>query len=205
MRKRERTRRGGRARGARRDEGNVWKGMAAGVVGGLVASYAMNEFQALWSKLTEDGGEEKSHGAQSKQKGAPDHGVARELQKRGDDEEDDNAAVRAANAVTQALFDHRLTKREKELGGEAAHYVMGATSGAIYGAMAELMPETTVGLGLPFGAAVWAVADEAVVPALGLSKSPTEYPFSTHAYALASHLVYGLTTEIVRRTVRSVY
>jgi len=55
---------------------------------------------------------------------------------------------------------------------------------------------------LPFGAAVWAIADEGIVPAAGLSKSPTEYPLSIHAYALASHLVYGLTTELVRRTVR---
>jgi hypothetical protein len=41
-----------------------------------------------------------------------------------------------------------------------------------------------------------------VLPALGLSKPTTEYPLSTHAYALASHLVYGLTTEIVRGAVR---
>jgi hypothetical protein len=40
------------------------------------------------------------------------------------------------------------------------------------------------------------------VPALGLSKSSEEYPLSIHAYALTSHLVYGLTTEVVRRAVR---
>jgi putative membrane protein len=56
--------------------------------------------------------------------------------------------------------------------------------------------------GLPFGAAVWVIADEAVVPALGLSKSGKDYPLSTHVYAIASHLVFGLTTELVRRNVR---
>jgi len=39
---------------------------------------------------------------------------------------------------------------------------------------------------------------------LGLKKPPTEYPLSEHAYALASHLVYGLTTEMVRGAVRNV-
>jgi len=34
----------------------------------------------------------------------------------------------------------------------------------------------TVGAGIPFGAAGWVIADEIVVPALGLSKFPTEYP-----------------------------
>ena len=61
----------------------------------------------------------------------------------------------------------------------------------------------TVGAGLPYGASIWIVADEGVVPALGLSKSPAEYPLSIHAYALASHFVYGLTTELVRRAVRT--
>jgi uncharacterized membrane protein YagU involved in acid resistance len=55
---------------------------------------------------------------------------------------------------------------------------------------------------LTYGATIWVVADEGVVPALGLSKSASEYPLSIHAYALASHLVYGLTGEIVRGAVR---
>ncbi len=72
----------------------------------------------------------------------------------------------------------------------------------IYGVAAEIAPISTVGAGLPFGAAVWLVADDIVVPALGLSKPITEFSLSTHAYALSSHLVYGLTTDLVRRTVR---
>jgi hypothetical protein len=177
------------------------KGVAAGVVGGLVASAVMNQFQVFLSKLMENEGE-KSHGAQSQQPGSPDHGVALELQKRGADEPDDNAAIRAGNAVSELVFDHHLTKAGKDKAGELAHYAMGATSGAIYGAVAELAPIATFGQGIPFGAAVWLVADEALVPAAGLSKGPTEYPASTHAYALAAHAVYGLTTELVRRTVR---
>ena len=82
------------------------------------------------------------------------------------------------------------------------HYAFGASTGAVYGAMAELAPGVTAGSGLMFGAAVWVVADEAIVPALGLSKPPTEYPLSVHAYALSAHLVYGLTAEITRRAVR---
>ncbi len=111
--------------------------------------------------------------------------------------------MKAAEAISENVFCHKLEKREKKVAGEAVHYVMGTSSGAIYGAMAELVPFVTVGAGLPFGAAVRLIADEAAVPALGLSKSPTEYPLGTHAYALASHFVYGLTTDIVRRAVRS--
>ena len=179
---------------------NIAKGLAAGVAGGLVASLVMNQFQSLLGKLMED--ESRPHGAQSLQQGLPKNGISHELQKRGSDDPNDNAAVRTGNAVSELVFNHTLTKSEKEIAGAIAHYAMGVTSGAIYGAVAEFAPLTTVAEGLPFGAAVWVIADEAVVPALGLSKPANEYPLSTHVYSFASHLVYGLTTEIVRRSVR---
>ena len=179
---------------------NIYKGIAAGVAGGLAGSLAMNQFQQLWGKLMEN--EERPHGAQSLQQGSPEHGIGRELAERGVDEPDDNAAVRTGNAVSEFVLDHHLTKSEKETAGAIAHYGMGVTSGAIYGAVAEVMPAATVAEGLPFGAAVWLIADEGIVPAAGLSRKPTDYPFSIHAYAFASHLVYGLTTELVRRAVR---
>ncbi len=183
-----------------RTETNVWKGLVAGVVGGLVASAVMNQFQALWGRLSE--GVEKSHGAQSLQEGSPRHGVARELQERGSDEEQDDAAERVANVISEKVFEHKLAESEKETAGTLVHYVFGATTGAMYGGLAEVLPEVTIGAGLPFGGFIWLTADEGIVPALGLSKSPTEYPLSIHAYSLASHFVYGLAAEMVRRTVR---
>jgi putative membrane protein len=104
--------------------------------------------------------------------------------------------------LSENVFDHKLTKEEKEYAGPAVHYAVGTGSAAVYGAAAELYPSVTAGAGMPFGAAVWLVVDEGAVPALGLSKTPLEYPASTHIYALASHLVYGLSAEFVRRTVR---
>lgn len=182
------------------NKNSIGKGLAAGIAGGLVASAVMNQFQAFVSKLME--GDQRSHGAQSQQQGLTDHGISKELQERGSDEPDDNAAVRTGSAVSEFVFNHKLSKPEKEVAGTVAHYAMGAASGAIYGVAAEFSPVTTAGQGLPFGAAVWLVADEAIVPALGLSKSAKEYPLSTHVYAFTSHLVYGLTTELVRRGVR---
>lgn len=179
---------------------NVYKGVAAGAAGGLVAAFVMNQFQAAWGKLMEN--EDRSHGAQSLQQGTPDHGIGRELAERGVDDPDDDAASRTGNAVSELVFEHHLTKSEKEEAGKAVHYAFGVSSGAIYGAVAEVMPLATVCEGTAFGAAVWLLADEATVPALGLSRKPTDYPASIHVYSLASHLVYGLTTELVRRAVR---
>lgn len=180
--------------------GEMWKGLVAGVGGGLIGAVVMNRFQALWSRLAGD--EERSHGAQSRQQGSPQQGIGRELRSRGQDEPQDDAAERLANAISVGLSDRALTRPEKETAGTAFHYAMGATSGALYGTAAEVIPQVRLGAGLPFGAAVWLAADEGIVPALGLSKTTREYPLSIHLYSFASHLVFGLTTELARRAIR---
>jgi putative membrane protein len=182
---------------AKQRRGNVWKGAAAGFVGGLVASWTMNQFQAAWTKATE--GFEKPHGAQSMQ---PSEGESTEQGSEENKENQDDATVKAARAISQGIFGRELKESEKEPAGAAVHYAFGMATGGLYGAIAEFAPEVTAGIGLPFGAAFWLVADETAVPLLGLSKPPTEYPVSTHAYALASHLVYGLTAELVRCGIR---
>lgn len=201
---RTRARRGGGSAGARRGGGgggSALKGLAAGAIGGLAAAFVMNQFQAAWGRIS--AGEERSHGAQSLQQGTPRHGVGRDLQAAGVDRPEDDATERLANAISVNVLGSELTEREKDAAGTAFHYAMGFTAGAIYGAFAEFIPAAKTGAGAPFGLAVWIVADEGLVPAAGLSKSPDEYPLSIHAYSVASHLVFGLTAETVRRAVRA--
>jgi uncharacterized membrane protein YagU involved in acid resistance len=173
------------------------KGLVVGLIAGAVGAWVMNQTQALLTeKLT---GTARSHGAQSLQQGSPHHGAARELQSGSSDRESDDATMRAAQLISETAFNRKLSGREKNTAGTIAHYAMGATCGAIYGALAETWPEITCGNGLAFGAAVWLAADEAIVPILGLSKASTEYSLKTHGYSLASHLVYGLAVELTRR------
>lgn len=181
----------------REDNASIWKGMVAGLAGGLVASWTMNQFQAAWTRLAENS--EKPHGAQSLQ---PAQGSTGDQGQ--DAKEQDDATVVAAKAISEGVFGHELQESEKKPAGAAVHYAFGTASGGLYGALAEVAPQVTAAAGLPFGAAFWLVADEVSVPLLGLSKGPTEYPLSTHAYSLASHLVYGATAELSRRAVRHI-
>ncbi len=188
------------------DRSNLWKGLAAGLVGGLVASWTMNRFQDAWNKLaksTEDlppyefqtVWSELSEGLEEspdRQASPPD--PTPEVQ--------DDTTVRAASAVSEGLFHHQLTLSEKKIAGTAVHYLLGTGVGGLYGAAAEMAPKVTSGIGMPFGAVFWLVVDEGAVPLLRLSEGPTAYPPSTHAYALSSHFIYGLTAEVVRRAVR---
>ena len=158
------------------------KGLVAGLAAGIVASAAMNQFQLLWNTF------------------APPRRPPRGASRGG---ETDDVTVKAASAVSEGIFRHPLSPRQKRIGGSAVHYAFGGAVGALYGALAERYPRITDGAGLPFGVVFWLVADETAVPALRLSRPPAFYPVSTHVYALASHLVYGAAAEFFRRRIRS--
>src|ERR1044071_8064175 len=162
-------------------EGSIWKGLVAGLAGGLVASWTMNQFQAAWTRIQE--GAEDSHGAQSMQPAEGSSG------NQSQDVNQDDATVKTAKIISREVLGHELQESEKKPAGAAVHYAFGTVSGGLYGALAEIVPQVTTATGVPFGAAFWLIADEVSVPLLGLSKGPTEYPVSTHVYSLASHLV----------------
>ncbi|HET7620219.1 MAG TPA: DUF1440 domain-containing protein [Vicinamibacterales bacterium] len=118
-------------------------------------------------------------------------------------ESSEPATNKAADAIASLVTGGEVPEQYKSAAGSVVHYAMGAATGALYGAIAERKDGVTAWAGLPFGATVWLLADEIAVPAAGLAKGPTSYPPSTHAYALASHLVYGAATESVRRGLRA--
>ena len=157
-------------------------GVAAGAVGGIAGALAMNGFQSLWSAASKSLSEEQDRPqAQSKS-------------------QDDDATEKTADAIAQATTGHHLTKAEKEKAGPAVHFGIGTLLGAVYGVAAETLPTSRLGRGTVYGASVWLFADEIAVPACGLSGSPTKTPLPTHLNALASHVVFGFTTDLVRRT-----
>jgi hypothetical protein len=175
-------------------QANVWKGAAAGLAAGLAATWVMTRFQDLSGKL-----------AEPHKKEDPQHSAKRgQKESAQPKEQGDDATVKAADKLSRGLFHHALSQEEKETAGPALHYGFGALTGAAYGALAELAPGVTRGVGAPFGTAVWLGADEIAVPAFRLAGPPWEHPASVHARALAAHLVYGVTTEGLRRLVRRV-
>jgi len=166
-------------------------GAAAGAAGGLVAAWAMERFQVLFSRARGDDAD------------AAQRATGREIEwtARTQDQlsgETGPATVRTA----EALAGTPLEPRERAVAGPLFHYAFGAGVGAVYGALAERQPDVVRGFGIPFGLAVWAAADEAGVPALGLTRSPAERPASAHVYSFLSHVVYGAATEAVRRLLR---
>jgi putative membrane protein len=179
---------------------NVCRGMVAGMLAGCAASWLMSTLGdqgRAQAKAQPQRGERESGGESRRQSArrnaAENGGVAVEV-----------PTVATAQVVARKMFEHELSPDEKRIAGPAVHFAYGSLIGALYGGAAEIFPSIGAGLGLPFGAALWLLGDEIAVPALGLGKSPAEIAPDKHADALASHFVYGVTTDLLRRVLRHV-
>jgi uncharacterized membrane protein YagU involved in acid resistance len=110
--------------------------------------------------------------------------------------------VKAAGKLAE-MIGRPLSHEQKKKLGPVVHYSFCTLQGGVYGAVAEWSEGHGFIAGLTFGAALFVAADEVVVPALSLSPKPMESSISSHLYGLAAHLVYGVTTEVVRRGLRA--
>jgi putative membrane protein len=151
-----------------------WRGLIAGALGGLAASFLMGPVHAL---------AQKAGPPKKKQEVDPTEKVAA--------------------AVSENVLDHTLTRREKKAAASVVHYIFGTAVGAVYGVAAETIPAVRTGFGSLFGAAVWLGAHVIAVPALGLAAPITKSPMTTEAGEFGAHLVYGTVSEGLRRAMRS--
>jgi putative membrane protein len=164
------------------------RGILAGIAGGLVASWVMNEFMAGPGKTL------------SKALQTPEE--SRHLRAHADDPD---ATMKTADRISVAVTGGQHLTHEQELkSGPIVHYAFGALVGGVYGALAEYSPLVRSGFGTNFGTALFAGADLLAVPTLQLSPPLSEQSKASLATPLAAHLVYGATTELVRRVMRLV-
>ncbi len=159
---------------------SLWKGLVAGAIGGLAATFVMTHFQGAFSKLAQDDQQNQAEGAGG-----------------------DPSTVKIADKLSTTIMGRHLAKEQKETAGNLVHYGFGTAMGVLYGLLSEAMPDATAGFGTAFGSALFIGADEIGVPAAGLSKPPRQTPMKLHAYAWASHLVYGAALEASRLATRA--
>lgn len=154
----------------------IARGTVAGMIAGVVASFAMDRFQAITAPL---------------------------LPSDGSDEEP--ATEKAADEIATAATGTEVPDAAKPLAGQTMHYALGIGLGIAYGIAVEFRPAAAAGFGTVFGVGTATLLDEAAVPAAGLGDAPWKAPLSTTLYGYASHLVFGGTAEFVRRQVATTF
>jgi putative membrane protein len=171
-------------------ERHIVRGILAGLAGGLVAAWVMNEFMT---------------GPGPKLQQAVQSLEANERDAIQSEDPKEDATMKTADAVVSTVTGgQHLSWAQREKAGPAVHYAFGAFMGAIYGGLAELWPGVRSGFGTTFGSILFTGADLVAVPALKVGPSPIDQPIRAQVSPWAAHLIYGITPELVRRATRAV-
>src|SRR5688572_7463336 len=132
-----------------------FRGVLAGALGGLAGTWAMNHAQRFWTRAVDQDTPESAGGKHD----------ARDWQERS---EGQNSNELAAQAVGRRAIGRPLTRPELRVAAPLVHYSFGTAVGALYGAYAERQRRPRLLQGVGFGTTLWLVADEVVMPAIGL-------------------------------------
>jgi hypothetical protein len=119
----------------------------------------------------------------------------RRAREREDEARGGTTAYESVAEKGAALVGTRLTRAERERGGSAIHWALGIGTGAAYAVLRRRLALLGTTAGTAFGTAFWALMDEGVVPALGLTPGPRAFPWQTHARGFLGHLTFGTVTD----------
>ena len=166
---------------------SFWKGALAGLVGGAVGTFVKSQAEPVLQDLGE--------------RWFPPSHDAKELP--GADIQGHPERMPPATMAQEATDEIGVTLSRDEMlaAQEGIHWAFGTSAGVAYGVLAEYTGAES-GYGVPAALALFAGTHGSTLPALGLQASPTKLPRAWWVWEAGSHVVYGLTVDLVRRGVR---
>lgn len=161
-------------------------GLAAGVVGGIVATWALDRYL------------EGSLAATRRAENAA--GTASVLSRRQEDqlEQRDRVHAEAAERIARVTLGKRLSRTQRRNAANIMHYGVGALAGGAYGLTAEILPVVRRGYGTGYSNLIFLGGSEALLPWLGIG--PRQQASVTAG--LPAPLVFGAVLETTRRVLR---
>jgi hypothetical protein len=156
----------------KRREVKLLGGLAAGVIGDIVATWALDRYQEgstpIVSRRPED-----------------------QLQ------EQERAHAEVAERITKAPFGKRLSRTQRRNAAPIVHYAVGALTGGIYGLTAEVLPIIRRGYGTGYSNLLFLGGSEALLPWFNVGRRKVQ-----SSGGLTAPLVYGAVLETTRRVLR---
>lgn len=171
----------------RHRETKLLAGLAAGVVGGIVATWALDKYQ--------QGAVEATRRAEVAVNAEPTLSRQQADQLR----EQHRGHAEAAHRIAKSTIGRKLSRTQQRNAAAIVHYAAGALAGGIYGLTAEILPGVRRWYGMGYSKFIFLGASEPLLPWLGLT--PRQTAQVTPA-GLPAPLVFGAALETTRRFLR---
>lgn len=114
-----------------------------------------------------------------------------------------SAQIKIMDSFSKKLVGSPIKLENEAIVEQLVNVPLGGTVGGIYGYGKRDKEDVNMFDGAMLGVTTWATTHETSLPLLGLEKSPEKIPLKTQASELLAHVVFGLTTEVVRGYVNS--
>jgi uncharacterized membrane protein YagU involved in acid resistance len=170
-----------------RHQTRLFAGLAAGVVGGIVATWALDKYQ--------QGAVEATRRAEAAVNADP------VLSRQQEDQlhEQQRVHAEAAHRIAKSTVGRKLSRAQQRNAAAVIHYAAGALAGGIYGLTAEILPGVRRWYGMGYSKFIFLGASEPLLPWLGIG--PKRQAQVTPA-SLPAPLVFGAALETTRRFLR---
>jgi predicted lipid-binding transport protein (Tim44 family) len=172
----------------KRREIKLLGGLAAGILGGIVATWVLDKYQ--------QGALEATRQAESA------FDVDPVLSRRQEDQlrSQQRTHAEAAERIAQSTFGKGLSRNQRRNAAPILHYAIGALAGGAYGFAVEILPVVRRGYGTGYSNLLFLGGSQAMLPWLNLGTRQKVPP--SHANGLSAAVIYGAVLETTRRVLR---
>ncbi len=109
--------------------------------------------------------------------------------------------IKILDDLSTKLTGGPISVQNEALAEQLVNFPVGATLGAAYGYGKRDKDHLKITDGVILGTTTWFTTHETSLPLLGLEDNPKDIPIKTQANELFAHVLFGVTTELVRNFV----
>ncbi|HSP12221.1 MAG TPA: DUF1440 domain-containing protein [Salegentibacter sp.] len=109
-----------------------------------------------------------------------------------------SAQIKILDDLSTKITGGPISVQNEALAEQLVNFPVGASLGAAYGYGKKDKDQLKITDGVILGASTWFTTHETSLPLLGLEETPMETPIKTQANELFAHVLFGVTTELVR-------
>lgn len=160
------------------------KGVAAGLVGTLVMTSALQIASQLLARSSSVASDE-----------ADDPFEVEELSAL-DTSQPSSPTEQVAERLASTVFKHELSQENRQRLGLGIYWAYGAVWGALSAQIQLRLHPPALPYGIVLGVVVWLIGPGRIVPALRLYQRPPSPGLARRLLAISLHIAYGLTTAL---------
>jgi len=160
------------------------KGVAAGLVGTLVMTSALQVASRLLSSGPADSSEAADDPFEVAESSALDSSQA------------STPTEQVAERLASTVFNHELSQENRQRLGLGIYWAYGAFWGALSAQIQLRLRPPALPYGIILGVVVWLIGPGRIVPALRLYQRPPSPGIARRLLAISLHIIYGLTTAV---------